>query len=201
MIEEYSSAKIIEGFKKNDEAIITAVYNFCFKYISWFIPNNGGTFEDAKDIMQEAMILFFRNCKTLNFKTENAPTTHIINSAKYIWLNKRRKAKVNRRIFSLDYLEAKGTYYEEMDDKAKRKDQEKEYDKQRKVYKVCFYKLKQECQDLLTLALKDEETSEITKRMKFKDDASTIDKKRRCKQKLLELISNHPNYKKLKNEY
>lgn len=200
MIEEYSSAKIIRGFKENDEAIIKEVYNFCFGYISWFLPKNGGTFEDAKDIMQEAMLLFFRNCRTQNFKIENAATTHIINSAKFIWLNKRRKVSANRKNYSLDYLEAKGTYYEEMDDKAKLKEKEKEYDQKRKVYKSCFQELKEECKDLLTLALKYEETSEITKRMKFKDDASTIDKKRRCKQKLLELISNHPNYKKLKNE-
>lgn len=194
MKKEYSSVKIRNGFKENDEAIITYTYNNCFRYISWHIINDGGTLDDAKDVMQEAMILLFRNCKNSKFKWESHPFTQINNSSKYLWLNKKRKEK--KIFYTLDYLEEVASYSEEMNDSTEVDESEMMNYRKNKIYKECFFKLKDECKALLTLVAKGESTSGITKKMKFKNDNITIERKRRCKERLLDIISIHPKYKK-----
>jgi len=198
MKEHFSEEKIVKGFKENDEAIIKNVYSNCFKFISWFVQNDGGSFDDAKDVLQDAMMIFFRKCKKRYFVIETHPETYIINICKLLWLEKKRKNKYLIRNYPVENLDEKLQLISDFDENSTEKEKSEELRK--KIYKECFKELKDECKKLLTLAINGESNIAIKKALEYKDEAVIIERKRRCKQKLLELISIHPKYKELNNE-
>jgi len=55
------------------------------------VLNNGGNYDDAVDIFQEAIILFDRKVRENEFQQKSKESTYIVSLAKYLWLNERRK--------------------------------------------------------------------------------------------------------------
>lgn len=203
MKKAYSSAEIIEGFRKNDEEIISITYNSCFGFVSDYIKKNSGSKVDAEDVMQEAMIYFFRKSRKLSFETEYHPFTFIVNTGKYLWQNKLKNNNYNNRQFSLDLIDEEKIpeLHEELDYKDQIRKKEKLHEARKKIYKACYLKLNTDCRKIIALTIEGKNNEEIKTAMNFANDNITIEKKRRCKQKLLDLISIHPKYKELNNEY
>ncbi len=203
MKKTYSSAEILEGFRKNNEEIIIFAYNNCFGFILDYVLKNNGRKTDAEDVMQESMILFFRKCKKSSFETEYQPLTFIVNTGKFLWQNKLKSNNYNQTKIPIDSVEFDkiNDFSEETDNKEEIRLNEKRYEERKKVYKSCYLKLNIDCRKIIALTIEGKNNKEIKKAMQFADENITVDRKRRCKQKLLDLISNHPKYKELNNEY
>ncbi len=203
MKKTYSSAEIIEGFRKNDEEIIKFTYINCFGFILDYVRKNSGSEVDAEDVMQEAMILFFRKSKKSTFETEYQPFTFIVNTGKFIWNNRIKNDKKNKWQIPLDEInfDEVSELQEEIDNKEQITKNEKLHEARKKVYKSCYLKLSIDCRKIIAMTIDGKNNEEIKMAMKFADENVTIERKRRCKQKLFDLISIHPKYKELNNEY
>lgn len=75
----------------SDGMIRKAIEGIVFRY--------QGNKEDARDIFQEAIILFDRNVRENKFDHASKDSTYIISLGKYLWLNRMRKTE------RIDYTE------------------------------------------------------------------------------------------------
>jgi RNA polymerase sigma factor (sigma-70 family) len=63
-----------------------------FGSINHFIITNSGSEDDAKDIFQEAIIVFYQNIKDQNFELNCKIKTYLYSVSRLMWLKKIKKA-------------------------------------------------------------------------------------------------------------
>ena len=64
---ELNEQQLLTGLAKNDARAIENIYKSNFSTIQAFILNNNGSYDDARDIFQEAMIVLYENAKNESF--------------------------------------------------------------------------------------------------------------------------------------
>jgi len=89
------------------------LYEQVFPVVADIVSKQGGSFQDAKDIFQDALIIFYEKSVDgeLNVKLSNE--AYIVGIAKHLWI---KKFKSKYRLLSLDALEKQitlpGDYFE-----------------------------------------------------------------------------------------
>jgi len=79
---------------------LTAIYRRGFPQVARYVARHGGTFEEAKDIFQDALIILYEKTETpVNLKGEQM--AYLMGTARHLWF---RKHKQNNRETSLDIL-------------------------------------------------------------------------------------------------
>ena len=58
---------ILEGIANNDSRAIEKVYKENFGLVQHFVIRNNGSYDDARDIFQEAMMVLFEKSKQEHF--------------------------------------------------------------------------------------------------------------------------------------
>ena len=61
---EINEQILLRGLVENDSKAIEAIYKENFNMVQAFILNNNGTYDDARDIFQEAMITLYEKAKS-----------------------------------------------------------------------------------------------------------------------------------------
>lgn len=69
--------------EKKEQAFVK-IYRY-FPKVSRFICTYGGTKEEAQDVFQEALLIFYRKAKTPNFKLTASIETYVFSICKYVW--------------------------------------------------------------------------------------------------------------------
>ncbi|MGI8637653.1 MAG: RNA polymerase sigma factor, partial [Segetibacter sp.] len=64
---EFNEQVLLNGLAKNDAKAIDFIYKSNFNMIQSLVLNNNGTYDDARDVFQEAMIVLYENAKTDSF--------------------------------------------------------------------------------------------------------------------------------------
>ncbi|MFK8005213.1 MAG: RNA polymerase sigma factor [Saprospiraceae bacterium] len=77
---------------KNDQAF-TFIYQNYFGMIEKFTLSNNGKVDDAEDIFQDALIIFFNQVKNKNLKLTCSLPTYLYSICRNLWLKKLRKNK------------------------------------------------------------------------------------------------------------
>lgn len=87
--------QIIELIKDNNSQKAFIVLYKHFPMIRKMIMTKGGSKDDAQDIFQEALIVFYNKAKDENFKLTSQLSTYLYSVSNYLWkdeLRKREKA-------------------------------------------------------------------------------------------------------------
>jgi len=85
--------KIIELIKnKKDEKAIASLYDY-FPVITKMVLANGGKSEDAQDIFQEALIVFYNKANQSDFKLTSSINTYLYSVCKFMWQKQIRDKK------------------------------------------------------------------------------------------------------------
>ena len=79
---------ILKGLAENDKQAIEAIYRANYAMIQAFILNNNGTYDDARDIFQEAMIVLFEKARTESFELSSQIKTYIYSVCRRLWLKR-----------------------------------------------------------------------------------------------------------------
>jgi DNA-directed RNA polymerase specialized sigma24 family protein len=85
------------------ETSFSKLYEIAFPLVARFIRSRNGSFEDAKDIFHDAMVIYYEKQVS---NIENVPVSekaYLLGIAKHLWL---RKNKADRKLVSLDLMEA-----------------------------------------------------------------------------------------------
>jgi len=95
--------QLLKGLANNDTKAVETIYKENFNMVQAFIINNNGTYDDAKDIFQEAMIALYEKSKTESFVLTCQIKTYIYSVCRRLWLKKLQQA--GKYITRIDTLE------------------------------------------------------------------------------------------------
>jgi RNA polymerase sigma factor (sigma-70 family) len=186
-MDQYTTDELIKGVLAQNEEIFMHLYKTAFNEVFWLVRRNNGTLDDANDIFQEALIILIDKISSGTFELTCSPKTYLYKVCHNLWLKElgKRARRQNVPFEELDYvlLEDEVEFAEDVS--------------MLKIYFRHFQELSRECKKILHLHLKKVPIQEITRRLGFKNDSYTMDRKYRCKQSLIKRIEANPQYKKL----
>ncbi len=85
---ENNEQALLKGLAKNDSKAIESLYKSHFTMIQHFVINNNGSFDDARDVFQEAMITLYEKVQTDSFVLSCQIKTYIFSICKNLWLKR-----------------------------------------------------------------------------------------------------------------
>jgi RNA polymerase sigma factor (sigma-70 family) len=120
MLRYYTDKEIIEGIKVDDEQVLEFLYKENFHAVSYYIYNNSGSEQDAKDICQEALIIFYEKIRNDSLQLNCSVKTYLYSVCRRLWLKRLYyKSKFTNRIEAFDEVFSKE---EEQEAEEKEKD-------------------------------------------------------------------------------
>lgn len=100
---EVNEQVLLNGLARNDPKAIEAIYKNNFGMVQSFIVNNNGSYDDARDIFQEAMIVLYENAKLESFVLTCQIKTYVYSICRRLWL--KRLQYLNKFSTQVDNLE------------------------------------------------------------------------------------------------
>jgi len=172
-----SDEEILKRIQKGDQTMIELLYKKNFRMVVNYIQKNSGTEEEAKDIFQESIVVFWQKAGSGNLIMTSKISTYIFSISQNLW----RKE-----------LDRKGRNSGEMVELS----EVMEHDKEEKI-KIIHESLRQigdTCRDILVYYyFEDRSMNDIAEIMGFANSDTVKSKKYKCKQELDKYI--RENYK------
>lgn len=100
---ELNEQALLKGLAENDTKAIETIYKNNFNMVQSFIINNNGTYDDARDIFQEAMIALYEKAKSESFVLTSKINTYVYSICRRLWL--KRLQQMGRFVLQTDSLE------------------------------------------------------------------------------------------------
>lgn len=183
-----SEEEVIRALKSNDHRFISNLYEIHLPVISRYVSYNNGGDEDAKDLIQQALLIIYQKVRSNEFELSCSFKTYLYSICKNLWLKELRKKKIEQKS-PLDP--------DDIEEIEVRVDIEKEYilSNQYFLYRWHFHNISEICRNLLKMTLEKISYDEIAQRLNFKNGEIARKKKYRCKELLIKRIKNDPCYK------
>ncbi|WP_185154240.1 RNA polymerase sigma factor [Fulvivirga sp. M361] len=163
---------------KNDKAI-ALLYKSEFKKIASMVRSRGGDEEDAKDVFQDTVLVFYRQLKLGRYNESYEVGAFIFTIARNLWINKLKK---DGRLTDLEEVAGKLTDEEDVLEQVLTSEREKKVN-------LLFAQLGETCRKLLVLAYyQNLSMTEIALKMGFKSEDVAKSKKYKCKKSLIEKV-------------
>ncbi len=94
---------LLKGLASNDSRAIETIYKDNFNMVQAFILNNNGSYDDARDIFQEAMITLYEKAQSESFVLTCQIKTYVYSVCRRLWL--KRLQQTGRYSNTLDNLD------------------------------------------------------------------------------------------------
>jgi RNA polymerase sigma factor (sigma-70 family) len=94
---------LLKGLANNDSRAIDTIYKDNFNMVQTFILNNNGSYDDARDVFQEAMIALYEKAQSESFVLTCQIKTYIFSICRRLWLKKLQQQ--GRFVSQVDSLE------------------------------------------------------------------------------------------------
>jgi len=88
-----SDGRILEGIRTGREEVLVELYTDNRKAVTALVKRNGGSSDDADDVLQESLVLFWERVRTGKFTYSARLSTFIYAVARNIWLRKLARAR------------------------------------------------------------------------------------------------------------
>jgi RNA polymerase sigma factor (sigma-70 family) len=85
---ELNEQALLKGLAQNDSKVVETLYKSHFTMIQHFVENNNGSFDDARDIFQEAMIALYEKVQLDSFVLTCQIKTYLFSICKHLWLKR-----------------------------------------------------------------------------------------------------------------
>jgi RNA polymerase sigma factor (sigma-70 family) len=90
----------IEAVQKGDESVLVGLYKENQRPVRSFVLRNNGTHDEADDMLQEALVIFWERVSARRFESAAQPGTFILGVVRNLWM--RRLAQKKREQTGLD---------------------------------------------------------------------------------------------------
>ena len=158
--------------QKGDEKALEVIYQKYYRMMTKMVINNSGTEEEARDVYQDALIVFWQKATSGNLVLTSKISTFIYSVCQNLW----RKE-----------LERKKKLSNEEKDSAEIMDQESE--ERQKIIASCLDQLDDTCKKVLMYYYFDDMSmQDIAEKLGFANTDTAKTKKYKCKLKLDELV-------------
>jgi RNA polymerase sigma factor (sigma-70 family) len=173
IFETLSQEKLTESIRLNDEKVLKWIYQKNFQKVKQLVLSNSGTEEQAKDLYQDAFLIFWTNIKTGKFQPENESALfgYLYQIAKNKWLDTVRSSAFKKTV-----------YPEVLPDKI----EEEQEDKESYFLQIedAFARLGESCKELLTRFYFQKESLGALSAHFGWTEATTKNNKYRCMERL-----------------
>ena len=85
---EHNEQALLKGLAQNDSKAVETLYKSHFTMIQHFVENNNGSFDDARDVFQEAMIALYEKVQLDSFVLTCQIKTYLFSICKHLWLKR-----------------------------------------------------------------------------------------------------------------
>lgn len=177
--------EILESIRKGENtSILQHLYEKVLPKICKYICKNSGTEDDAFDIFQDGIMIFYKYVISGRYREEYDIAGFLYTVCRNLWIN---KARHDRLLMRLDENFEGNDLGNNILDDIISKERESEV-------KRLLSELGEKCRELLQYAFYYRlSTSEICNKMGFANEDTLKTKKYKCKQRLLEIIKNSRN--------
>lgn len=174
----------VRGILQHEAPVLEELYRKFLPVLFGMLRRHGATFEDAKDVFQESIVVIFHHAAREGFQLTAPFGSYLLGIGRFIWL---RQLKKNGRV------EVTSEPFEGFDMDADIEEQIFESER-RNLFREKFAQLGPDCRHLLQRFFDREPLAGIARDMGYTDDY--VKKKNKvCKQKLLELIQKDPRFR------
>jgi RNA polymerase sigma factor (sigma-70 family) len=185
-VKKFTLGQIIEGIKKRDNRVLSLIYKELFPVVRYYVMSNGGTQDDAKDVFQESIIVAFKQISLNSFEIKTGFEAYLYGVARLVWLKiLRNRATHDRNIMQLE--EPENSYLPS--------DELIEEELEMRLFRKYFFRLGSECQQVLRYISEGLSYEKIAIEMGYKSEKIVRNKKYKCKETLIKLIKEDPEYK------
>src|SRR5882762_1251732 len=81
------------------EALFISLYKMAFPSVARYISKMGGSFDEAKDIFQDALVIYYEKAAASTVSVNSNEKAYLIGISKHLWL---RKFRDNNRTTKID---------------------------------------------------------------------------------------------------
>jgi RNA polymerase sigma factor (sigma-70 family) len=167
-----------------DGKALGALYKNLLPKIRAYVKANNGSDDEAFDVFQDAVVIFFKQVMTDKFDEKYKVSAFIYSVCRNLWIN--RAKKINKHVDvdnSLNQIHS-DDFVDEIYNREKRQ-----------IVKDLFEKLDVKCRELLTLSVYQNLSMEdIKNRLGFASENAAKTSNYRCKKKLTQLIKSSALY-------
>jgi len=167
--------KILNLIEEGDESAIDVLYKKHFRMIVKMVMQNNGTEDEAKDIFQDSLIVFWQKIRSGELNLTSKISTYLYGVCLNLWRKElTRKSKMSNE--ELDVFQD-----EEREDKSEEKF---------RAVKKCIESMNDTCREILTLYYFDNlSMSKIAEIMSFANSDTVKTRKYKCKKELDRIVS------------
>ncbi|MBK6264802.1 sigma-70 family RNA polymerase sigma factor [Marivirga sp. S37H4] len=167
-----SDAVIIERIKAGDESALDYLYKKNYRMMVSMILRNNGSEQEALDVFQDALIVFWQKAKSEEFKLSSKISTYLFSVCQNLW----RKELDRKRKF-------------EESDKEDSEENNFEQQEMIKIIHECINELGDSCKQILTYHYFDGMSMDkIAEKMGLANSDTAKTKRYKCKKRLDDLI-------------
>lgn len=154
------------------------IYKENYPKIKAYVTKNNGSEEDAEDVFQEGVIVFYENLRNGKFKGEASVNTYFYSICRNIWLSTFKKNRGGN-----EFLEEIHQMYEL---------EGEEIVPNKEIIGRVFDELKEECKQLLVdFYYANKSIKELRERLGLNSDQAVKNKKGRCLKYLMNIVNKH----------
>lgn len=178
--------KIIEAIQNNhNSTVVSLLYKSSLLKIRKYIIKNGGSYEDADDCFQDALIKLYNIIKEGKYNEDYDVDGFIFTVVRNSWIDIQRKRK---KIVTVELSEYSPLLVEDSDNNT---NPEKDTFT---LFQSIFSQLDHKCQTILTWFMYEKMSlKEISLRMGYSSENVAKTVHYRCKQYLMKLIQSNPS--------
>jgi len=175
----------INSIRTGDNAGLHRIYREFLPRIHALITQNGGSYDDARDVFQDALVVLFDKCRTENFALSSSFSTLLYGVCRNLWGNRLQK-KSRSEVSLTDDLKFTDSTDIEFDlVQAERES----------IFWDALRRLGNESRQLLELFFEKKSMEEIAETMQLSSVGYAKKRKFICKEQLIEQVKSDVRYK------
>jgi RNA polymerase sigma factor (sigma-70 family) len=169
---QLDETEIFERITKGDEKALELIYKKYYRMMTKLVISNSGTEDEARDVYQDALVVFWQKARSGNLVLTSKMSTFIYSICQNLW----RKELDRKKRLSNEEKDSPTTI--DMDSPEREK-----------IIAKCIDQLGETCKRVLMYYYFDEMSmQEIAEKLGFANTDTAKTKKYKCKQKLDELV-------------
>ena len=187
---EFTNIDLFNGILGQNKEALKYLYAKFYPNVAKMIYHQGGQEDDANDIFQEAIIIFYRKAKKGQLDSNYAVLPYLMSTCRLIWLKTLQNRQKDKE--ALPMIEAaeeeSPLYLEYLESKRK------------ELFYEHFKKLSEDCQKTLTAFFNGTSFSQMADELGLSSEEFARRKKYLCKEYLVKSIKSDPQYNTISNQ-
>ena len=157
------------------------LYKTTFQKVRFMTHKLGGSFEEARDVFQDALVIFYEQVRRETFSLKAKISTYLYAVARNLWLNTLKKRKLAHKFQLVQEKEGAGVEESPMVGVLSK---EREW-----IVKQAMEELKEDCRKILILSVFEHlPMKEIYQKMGFQNEQIARNKKHKCLKYLKKIV-------------